>query len=104
MYAIVEVAGKQCKVQEKQTVEVPRLQHKEGDSIQLDRVLFIGGSENVQIGKPFLSNASVTATVLSHGKGDKVLIFKKKRRKNYKVLRGHRQPYTKIRIEKISTK
>ncbi len=104
MYAIVEVAGKQCKVQEKETLEVPRLPQEAGASIQLDRVLFIGGSENVLIGKPFLPNASVTATVLSHGKGDKVLIFKKKRRKNYKVLKGHRQPYTKIRIEKISTK
>lgn len=102
MYAIVELAGMQWKVQEKQTLRVPSVTAEPGKSISIDQVLLIADGQNVKVGLPTVPGAKVEATVVSHGKGDKVLIFKKKRRKNYKVLRGHRQPFTEIRIEKIT--
>jgi large subunit ribosomal protein L21 len=102
MYAIVEMGGMQWKVQEKQTLRVPLIQTESGQPVQFDKVLFVADDQNVKIGRPTLEGAKIEATVLSHGKGDKVLVFKKKRRKNYKVLRGHRQNFTEIRIEKIT--
>jgi large subunit ribosomal protein L21 len=102
MYAIVEVGGMQWKVQEKQILCVPSMETEPGKTVQIDKVLLIADDQNVKIGRPTVAGAKVEATVVSHGKNDKVLIFKKKRRKNYKVLRGHRQPFTEIRIEKIT--
>jgi large subunit ribosomal protein L21 len=102
MYAIVEIAGQQFKVEQDKFVYAHRLQAEEGSSITFDKVLLIDNEGEVTIGAPVLEGATVTAKVLMHLKGDKVLVFKKKRRKSYQKLNGHRQQYTKILIEKIS--
>ena len=102
MYAIVEIAGKQFKVQENTTLYVPRLQADPDSTVTFDRVLLVSGTDGVTVGTPTVSGHAITATVLEHVKGDKVLVFKKKRRKRYKVTRGHRQPYTKIRVTSLN--
>ncbi len=101
MYAIVELGGMQWKVEEKQTLRVPSIETEPGKPVQMDQVLLVADGDKIQVGRPTVAGAKVEATVVSHGKADKVMVFKKKRRKNYKVLRGHRQPFTEIRIEKI---
>lgn len=101
MYAIVEVSGKQFKVQEDTTLYVPRQQAEVGDTLTFDRVLLVSG-DDVQVGAPTVGGASVTAKVLDHVKGDKVIVFKKKRRKGYRVKNGHRQPYTKVSIDALN--
>lgn len=102
MYAVVEVGGMQWKVSKSVTIRVPKMESETGKSVELDRVLLVVDKAKVNIGKPLVPNAKVKATVLSHGKAKKVRVFKKKRRKNYKVLRGHRQDYTELRIDRIS--
>lgn len=102
MYAIVEIAGKQYKVQENDKLVVPRLSADVDDSVTFDRVLLVADGDTVQLGKPVVDNASVTATVVEHFKGDKVLVFRKKRRKRFKVKRGHRQPYTRIEVNDLA--
>ncbi len=102
MYAIVNIAGQQFKVQENKPVYVHRLEAKEGEAVKFDQVLLIDNNGSVKVGAPLVSGAEVTAKVLSHMKGDKVLVFKKKRRKGYQKMNGHRQYFTKIQIEKIS--
>jgi large subunit ribosomal protein L21 len=101
MYAVIEVAGVQCKVAGEKTIRVPKLEIEPGKSLELDRVLLVVDEDKVNIGKPLVANVKVKATVVAHGKADKVKVFKKKRRKNYKVLKGHRQEYTEIRIDSI---
>ncbi len=101
MFAIVSIAGQQFKVEEGQEIFVHRLEAKEGDSLSFDQVHLIDNDGKVSIGTPTL-NAKVNATVLGHQKGDKVIVFKKKRRKGYKVKNGHRQSFTKIKIEGIA--
>lgn len=102
MYAIVEIAGKQFSVREKDQLVVPRLQGNAKDSVTLDRVLLVAGNGDVHIGTPVVPDASVEATILEHVKGDKILVFRKKRRKRFKVKRGHRQPWTRIEINALS--
>ena len=102
MYAIVNIAGQQFKVQENAPVFVHRLDANEGDTVNFDQVLLVDNNGSVTVGAPTVSGASVSAKVLAHVKGDKVLIFKKKRRKGYQKLNGHRQQFTKIQIDKIS--
>jgi len=102
MYAVVEVSGMQWKVSNSVTIRVPKMEKEVGKSVELDRVLLVVDKAKVNIGKPFVPNAKVKATVLSHGKAKKVRVFKKKRRKNYKILKGHRQDYTELRIDRIS--
>tara|TARA_R110000782_G_scaffold259894_1_gene350829 strand:- start:122765 stop:123256 length:492 start_codon:yes stop_codon:yes gene_type:complete len=102
MYAIVEIAGQQFKVEKDQQVFVHRLEDKEGSKITFDNVLLIDNNGKVNVGAPAIAGASVAAKVLEHLKGDKVIVFKKKRRKGYKVKNGHRQYLTKIQIETIS--
>ncbi|HQB23591.1 MAG TPA: 50S ribosomal protein L21, partial [Bacteroidales bacterium] len=94
MYAIVDIAGQQFKVQEGWKLYVHRLQEEEGATLSFDKVLLKDGDGNVQVGKPFLENVSVQATVLKHLKGDRVLVFKKKKRKGYQKCNGHRQQLT----------
>lgn len=101
MYAVVEIGGMQWRVAKKDTVRVPKVQKEVGITIDFDRVLLLVDKGKVEIGKPFLSGMKVKATVVSHGKADKVKVFKKKRRKGYRVLKGHRQDYTEIRIDSI---
>ncbi len=101
MIAIVTIGGQQFKIREGQELFVNKLSANEGDALTFDEVLLIENEGNVSIGTPHLS-ASVSAKVLGHVKADKKIIFKKKRRKGYKLKRGHRQPMTKIQIESIS--
>ena len=102
MYAIIEVADKQYKVSKDDTLYVPRLDEQEDATITIDNVLLVSGDGNIQVGAPTVEGAQVTAKVLAHVKGDKVLVFKKKRRKRFKVKRGHRQQYTKILINDLT--
>jgi large subunit ribosomal protein L21 len=102
MYAIVEVAGQQFKVEQDKFIYAHRLQANEGDSLTFDKVLLIDNDGNVQVGAPTISGATVKAKVLKHLQGDTVLVFKKKRRKSYQKLNGHRQKFTKVLIESIN--
>ena len=101
MYAIVEIAGQQFKVAKDQKVYVHRLQGEEGSKISFDNVLLVEDKGNVTIGAPAIEGATVTAKILGHLKGDKVIVFKKKRRKGYKKKNGHRQYLSEIQIESI---
>jgi len=103
MYAIVEIAGQQFKVAKDQKVFVHRLQEKEGSKVSFDNVLLLDDGK-ITLGAPAIKGAVVTAKILSHLKGDKVIVFKKKRRKGFRVKNGHRQFLTEIQIEGISTK
>ena len=102
MYAIVEIAGQQFKVQKDQFVFVHRLEAEEGAKLDFDKVLLIESEGKITVGAPAVKGAKVSAKVLSHVKGEKVLVFKKKRRKGYQKLNGHRQQFTQILIENIS--
>lgn len=102
MYAIVEIAGQQFKVEKDRRVYVQRLKAEEGAQVTFDRVMLVDNDGDVKVGTPTVSGANVTATVLQHLKGDKVLVFKKKRRKGYQKLNGHRQYLTSIKIDNIT--
>ncbi len=104
MYAIVEIAGQQFKVAKDQKVFVNRLSGEEGDSVSFDNVLLTGDGDNVNLGAPAIDGASVGAKITRHLKGDKVIVFKKKRRKGYQKKNGHRQSLTEIVIESIDVK
>lgn len=101
MYAIVEIAGQQFKVEKDTKLFVHRLEQEEGASVEFDKVLMLENNGTFKVGAPVVSGVKVTAKVLSHLKGDKVLIFKKKRRKGYRKLNGHRQYLSQIQIEDI---
>jgi large subunit ribosomal protein L21 len=101
MYAIVEIAGQQFKVQKDQKIFVHRLDAEEGKKVDFDRVLLVDNGGKVTLGAPAIEGATVSATVNSHVKGDKVIVFKKKRRKGYKKRNGHRQQFTAITINDI---
>lgn len=102
MYAIVEIAGFQYRVEENKTVKIPFLGKEPGEKIEIDRVLLLSDDKGVKVGQPIVDKAKVSAKVVENGKDKKVIVFKKKRRKGYRVKRGHRQMYTTILIEKIS--
>ena len=104
MYAIVEIAGQQFKVAKDQKVFVHRLAQEEGSNVSFDQVLLLDDGKAVTLGAPAITGASVEAKVVKHLKGDKVIVFKKKRRKGYRVKNGHRQALTEILIEGISAK
>ena len=104
MYAIVEIAGQQFKVEKDQQIFVHLLEEKEGAKVEFDNVLLIDNNGKVNVGAPAISGAKVTAKVLDHVKGDKVVVFKKKRRKGYRVKNGHRQAFTQIEIQSIVEK
>jgi len=101
MYAVVEIAGRQYKVTPKDRITVPTLKEKAGATVTFDRVLLLDNGTTVAVGAPVVSGASVKGTVLEHDKLDKVTIFKKKRRKGYRLTRGHRQGITRIEITNI---
>ena len=101
MYAIVEIAGQQFKVEKDQKVYVHRLQAEEGKKVLFDNVLLLADGDKVTVGAPAIDGAQVGAKVLKHLKGDKVIVFKKKRRKGYRVKNGHRQALTEIQIDNI---
>lgn len=100
MYAVIETGGKQYRVEEGDTVFVEKLEAKEGEKINFDKVLFVS-KEQPMVGRPYVDGAKVEGTVLEQGKAKKVVVFKYKPKKNYKKKQGHRQPYTKVKIEKI---
>ena len=102
MYAIVEIAGQQFKVSKDLKVYVHRLSNEEGSKVSFDKVLLLDDNGTITLGAPAIEGASVEAKVLQHSKGDKVIVFKKKRRKGYKKRNGHRQYLTQILIEGIS--
>lgn len=101
MYAIVDIAGQQFKVKQAQKLKVHRLEAEEGKHVELDKVLLLSDGKTVTVGTPVVEGARIAAKVLNHGKGDKVLVFKKKRRKGYQKLNGHRQYITELWIEAI---
>ncbi len=102
MYAILDVNNRQYKVKQGQEIYVDLQQAEVGADLTFNKILLTENEGSVRVGTPSLNNASVSATVLDHVKGDKVIIFKKKRRKGYRVKKGHRQQFTKIRIESIT--
>jgi large subunit ribosomal protein L21 len=102
MYAVIKTGGKQYRVAQGETLKIETVAGDVGSAITLDKVLMVGDGEKVSVGKPLLNGASVKATIVSHGRGDKIKIFKMKRRKHYIKHQGHRQNYTEIRIDGIS--
>lgn len=101
MYAIVDIVGKQFRVAKNEFVYVPLVNGDEGGKIDFKDVLLVDNEGKVKVGSPNVKGASVSGKILEHGKGDKVMVFKKKRRKGYRVRNGHRQQYSKILIEDI---
>ncbi len=101
IYAIVEIRGQQYKVAPNQTIEVERLDVPQGDVVELDKVLFIGGDEDTLVGNPVIKGAKVVATSLGEAKGEKVIAFKYKAKVRYRRKKGHRQTYTKILVNEI---
>ena len=101
MYAIVEIAGKQFKVAKDQYIYAPKMDGEAGASVSFGNVLLVDNGGSVQVGAPTVSGAVVSGKILEHVKGDKVIVFKKKRRKGYAKKNGHRQQFTKVQIESI---
>ncbi len=101
MFAIVEIAGQQFKVEKDQLIYVHRLDNKEGEKVEFDNVYLLDNDGKIKIGTPKLKNTKIKAKVVTHLKADKVMVFKKKRRKGYQVLNGHRQLLTQIKIDEI---
>jgi large subunit ribosomal protein L21 len=101
MYAVIETGGKQHRVSAGDRVQVEKLDVEVGQEVRIPNVLLLGSESEVTVGTPLINGASVTATVLSHGKSKKTRVYKMKRRKNYRRTYGHRQPYTELRIEGI---
>ena len=102
MYAIVDIAGKQFKVTQDQFVYAPLMEGEEGASVEFDKVLLLDNDGQVEVGAPTVSGAKVSGKIIGHVRGDKVIVFKKKRRKGYKKKNGHRQDFTKVLIENIA--
>ena len=101
MYAIIETGGKQYRVTEGDVVTVEKIEANEGETVEFDRVLTVVKDGSVVLGKPVISGAKVTAKVMAQGKAKKILVFKYKAKSNYRRRQGHRQPFTKVLIEKI---
>jgi large subunit ribosomal protein L21 len=101
VYAIIESGGKQYRVSSGQVLDLEKIAAKAGETVSLDRVFLIQGDRGLTVGEPTIPGASVTAEVLSQGRGRKVIVFKKKRRKNYRRTNGHRQAQTRVRITDI---
>ncbi|WP_446007775.1 50S ribosomal protein L21 [Candidatus Electrothrix sp.] len=101
MYAIVRTGGKQYQVAAGDTLRVEKLQGQVGDTVELSDVLLVADGENIRVGSPAVEGAKVVAKIVDQGKAKKVLVFKKKRRQGYRVLRGHRQLFTALSIEEI---
>jgi large subunit ribosomal protein L21 len=102
MYAIVEIAGKQFKVSEKKVLRVPHLQSEIGAQVEFDKVLLINNDGETEIGTPAIEGSKVTATVVKHDRENKIIVFKKKRRKGYRRKQGHRQGFSLIQVNSIA--
>lgn len=101
MYAVIETGGKQYKVEQGDVLFVEKLEASAGDTINIDKVLLVSNEGELSTGKPYVDGAKVEATVLEQGKAKKIIVFKIKAKKNYRKKQGHRQPYTKLKIENI---
>ena len=101
MYAIIQTGGKQYRVSEGDVVSIEKLTAAEGEEVVFDQVLTVVSDSDIKIGKPVVEGAKVTAKVVEHGKGKKILVFKYKAKSNYRKRQGHRQPYTKVEITKV---
>ncbi|KXG77047.1 50S ribosomal protein L21 [Thermotalea metallivorans] len=102
MYAIIETGGKQYRVQEGDTLFIEKLDVAQGETVEFDRVLALSKEGQLTVGAPVVNGAKVSATVVENGKGPKIIVFKYKAKKDYRRKQGHRQPYTKVKIEKIN--
>ena len=102
MYAVIKTGGKQYRVIQGETLKIETIPGDVGSPVVLDKVLMVGNGDTVSVGKPMLTGATVTATIISIGRGEKIRIFKMRRRKHYQKHQGHRQNYTEIRIDGIS--
>ncbi len=101
MHAVIQTGGKQYRVKPGDAVRVELLAAQVGAAVSFERVLMVGDGENVRVGAPFVDGARVNATVVAHGRGDKVTIFKMRRRKHYQKSQGHRQGFTEVRIDDV---
>ena len=101
MYAVVDIAGKQFRIAQNDKILIPSMKGKVGSTVRFDKVLLLGEDKQISVGNPLVAGASVEATVLDNMKDDKVIVFKKKKRKGYRLKRGHRQGYTQVQITKI---
>lgn len=102
MYAIIETGGKQYKVSEGDTLFIEKIEAEDGTKVEFDKVLAVSTDDGLKVGKPYIEKVKVTAEVEKNGKGKKIIVFKYKAKKGYKKMQGHRQPYTRVKIEKIS--
>jgi large subunit ribosomal protein L21 len=102
MYAIIETGGKQYKVSEGDTLFIEKIEAEDGTKVEFDKVLAVSTDDGLKVGKPYVEKVKVTAEVEKNGKGKKIIVFKYKAKKGYKKMQGHRQPYTRVKIEKIS--
>ena len=101
MYAIIETGGKQFKVAEGDVLKVELLHAEAGETVEIDKVLLVNKDGQLTVGKPYVEGAKVTLKVEENGKGKKIIVFKYKAKKNYRKKKGHRQPYTKVTVEKM---
>ena len=101
MYAVIETGGKQYRVQEGDVLKVEKIEANVGDTVTIDRVLLVAQDEAVKVGSPLVDGAKAMLKVVEHGKGEKIIVFKYKPKKNYRRKQGHRQPYTKVRVEAL---
>ena len=104
MFAVLNTGGKQYKVSEGDLIKVEKLESDVGDKVTLSQVLMVGEGEDVEVGSPYVSNCEVTGEVVEQGKGAKIIVFKKKRRKGYRRKNGHRQRFTQLKITEITRK
>ena len=102
MYAIIETGGKQYRVQEGDTLFIEKLEVSQGDTVEFDKILAVSKDGQLVLGTPVVGGAKVSATVVENGKGPKVIVYKYKAKKDYRKKQGHRQPYTKVKIEQIN--
>lgn len=102
MYAVIETGGKQYRVQEGDTIFIEKVDGNQGDAVSFERVLLLSDESEVKVGKPYVEGAIVNASILEQGKAKKIIVFKFKAKKDYRRKQGHRQPYTKVKIEKIN--
>ena len=102
MYAIIRTGGKQFRAEPGKTIRIPSIDVEPGESLHFDEVLLGADGDTIKVGTPVVSGAAVTAEVVRHGKGEKIIIFKHKRRKNYRRKQGHRQKFTEVRVNEIS--
>lgn len=102
MYAVIETGGKQYRVQEGDTIFIEKVDGSEGDAISFEKVLLLSDEGEVKVGKPYVEGATVNADIVEQGKAKKIIVFKFKAKKDYRRKQGHRQPYTKVKIEKIN--